>query len=113
MGLPGQPFAPERMKREAAEAAEREAKRFEREHGFTVRSAMQHRESRALLRWFFLVGRPAGSDPCPIYSTFDSNAMHMAGKEQARNLRVLLWEELERHAPDELRLLRTESEKEP
>lgn len=114
MGLPtkSDPFTPVRQQREHADSAERSAKATDQARIRDLRTAMQHRETRALLRWFLGHRRPAGTSLCPTYSTFNTNAMEMGRAEGRREMHAAVWDQLEEHAPVELALLQQEG-KEP
>jgi len=115
MGLPtksSDPFTPVRHQRDQADSAERVAKATEQQRIRDLRAAMQHRETRSVLRWVLSLNKPEGSDLCPLHGTFDSNAMQMARAEGRREMQARLWLELAQHAPVELALLQQEG-KEP
>lgn len=114
MGLPTKPdpYMPVLKQREQADSAERIAKATEQARIRDFRAALQHRETRSLLRWFLKLRRPAGPSLCPTYSTFNTNAMEMGRAEGRREMHAAVWEELERQAPVELALLQEEG-KEP
>lgn len=81
----------------------------ERQRIMDLRQTMQTRCGRAVLRWVLLAGRPEGSSPCPLWQTFNSNAMEMARQEGDRRVRVSIWEDLSKHCPAELVLLQQEA----
>ena len=114
MGLPAKsdPYTPIRQQREHADSAERSAKATEQTRIRDLRTAMQHRETRALLRWFLALRKPAGAGLCPLHGTFNTNAMEMARGEGRREMQSELWLELAKHAPVERALLQEEG-KEP
>lgn len=113
MGLPRtHALTPIREQQAQAERAERLAETAERNRVFALQSAMQHKPTRALLRWLLTLGKPEGSEMCPIDETFNSNAMQMAHAEGVRLVKARLWQELATHAPAELVLLQQEG-KEP
>lgn len=114
MGLPTKsgPFTPVLQQRDQADSAERNAKAADQARIRDLRTAMQHRETRALLRWFLTLRKPQGAGLCPLHSTFNTNAMEMARGEGRREMQSELWLELAKHAPVELALLQEEG-KEP
>ncbi len=113
MGLPqANPLMPLRKQQEAAADERRIEAVQQREHEMVLRGAMQHRDARTLVRLILGYGQPAGQSPCPTHSTFNTNAMEMARGEGRREVKCWLWNELERHCPDQLALLLKEA-KEP